>query len=289
MRPFPLVPFVAGAPETVRVRFWGVRGSTACAGPEWARYGGNTPCVEVRCGDRLVILDGGTGLQRLGVALRGQSVEADLLLSHTHLDHITGIPFFGPFFDPACKFRLWAGHLWPESTLRDALNAFMAPPLFPVPPAVFSAGISFHDFRAGETLALGDGVTVRTAPLNHPNRATGYRIVHGERSVCYVTDTEHHPDGLDENILGLVAGADLMLYDCTFTDAEYPRHVGWGHSTWQQGVAICKAAGVKRLVVFHHDPGHDDAFMDQVAADASRARIGTIVAREGEEIVLSGS
>ncbi len=273
----------------MRVRFWGVRGSTSCAGPEWSKYGGNTSCVEVRCGERLIILDGGTGLQRLGGALHGEALDADLLFSHTHLDHICGVPFFAPLYQAENRFRLRAGHLWPESTLRDALASFMSPPLFPVPPAVFAANIAFQDFRAGETFALGDDVTVRTAPLPHPNRATGYRIVYGDRSVCYVTDLEHEPDELDEDVLGLIAGADLVIYDSTYNDAEFGAHRGWGHSTWQQGVRLCEAAGARRLVIFHHDPAHDDAFMDHTAELAERMRPGTMVAREGTEIVLTGA
>jgi phosphoribosyl 1,2-cyclic phosphodiesterase len=266
-----------------------VRGSTACAGPEWSRYGGNTACVEIRCGERLIILDAGTGLQRLGGALGDAPIDADILFSHTHLDHICGVPFFAPLFRPTSSFRLRAGHLWPESTLRDALASFMSPPLFPVPPAVFAANIAFQDFRAGETFSLGDDVTVRTAPLPHPNRATGYRIVFGDRSVCYITDLEHEPGDLDEDVLGLIAGADLVIYDSTYTDAEFPAHVGWGHSTWQQGVRLCEAAGAHRLAIFHHDPSHDDAFMDRVAEQAARMRPGTIVAREGAEVVLTSA
>lgn len=268
------------------VRFWGVRGSASCAGPEWARYGGNTACVEVRCGERLLIFDAGTGLQRLGVALRGQAVDADMLLSHTHLDHVSGIPFFGPFYDPRSTFRLHAGHLRPEHSIDEALQLFMAPPLFPVPPAVFAAKIVHNDFVAGTVLDLGQGIIVRTQPLHHPNRATAYRVEYLGKSVCYVTDTEHVPGELDAGILDLIRGADVVIYDCTYTDAEYPAHVGWGHSTWEQGVRLCDAAGAAMLVIFHHDPAHDDGFMDGIAAEAAMRRPGTVVAREGMVVNL---
>jgi phosphoribosyl 1,2-cyclic phosphodiesterase len=124
-------------------------------------------------------------------------------------------------------------------------------------------------------------VTLRTAPLNHPNRATGYRIEYQGKSICYVTDTEHVPGAPDANVLSLIDGADLVIYDSTYTDEEYPRFKGWGHSTWQEGARLCDAAKAKRLVIFHHDPAHDDAFMDGIAADAERVRPGTVVAREG--------
>ncbi len=268
------------------VRFWGVRGSIACPGESHRHYGGNTSCLEVRCGEHLLIFDAGTGLRPLGDKLATENgLSGDLLLTHTHLDHIVGLPFFAPLHKPETCFRLWAGHLQPELTLRGTIAQLMMAPLFPVPPEIFSGNITFHDFSAGETLEPQPGVKLRTALLNHPNGATGYRIEFDGRSVCYVTDTEHTEGRPDENILGLIEGADIMIYDSSFTDEEYPRYKGWGHSTWQEGVRLCDQAGVKQLVIFHHDPNHDDAFMDQVAREAEIARPGTLVAREG--MVLS--
>lgn len=268
------------------VRFWGVRGSIACPGESHSRYGGNTSCLEVSCGEHLLIFDAGTGLRPLGDKLATENgLIGDLLLTHTHLDHVVGLPFFAPLHKPESCFRLWAGHLQPELTLRGTISQLMMAPLFPVPPEIFSGNITFHDFSAGETLEPQPGVKLRTAPLNHPNGATGYRIEFDGRSVCYVTDTEHTEGRPDENILGLIEGADIMIYDSSFTDEEYPRYKGWGHSTWQEGVRLCDQAGVKQLVIFHHDPNHDDAFMDQVAREAEVARPGTLVAREG--MVLS--
>ncbi|WP_425450182.1 MBL fold metallo-hydrolase [Virgifigura deserti] len=264
------------------VRFWGVRGSIACPGIDYARYGGNTSCVEVRCGDHLLIFDGGTGLRPLGLQLKDREpLNADLFFTHSHFDHIAGIPFFASLFSASNRFRMWAGHLRPQRTLRQVLCSMMIEPLFPVPIDIFAAQTTYHDFVAGETLRPHPDVSLRTAPLNHPNGATGYRIEHGGKAVCYVTDTEHVVGQPDQNILGLIAGADIVIYDGTYTDEEFPRFASWGHSTWQEGVRLADAAGAGRLVIFHHDPSHDDAFMDRVAAEAERARPGTIVAREG--------
>jgi phosphoribosyl 1,2-cyclic phosphodiesterase len=269
--------------SSLSVRFWGVRGSIACPGPEYARYGGNTSCLEVRCGGELLIFDAGTGLRTLGGAIAGEApIDADVFLTHTHIDHISGIPFCGPFFDKRNSFRLWAGHLAANGhNLHKVLCGFMAEPLFPVPPAIFKARMDFKDFVAGTTLHPHPRTTLRTAPLNHPNGATGYRIEHAGKSICYVTDTEHVPGRRDQTVLSLIEGADVLIYDSTYTDEEFPRFVNWGHSTWQEGVRLCEAAGVGRLAVFHHDPSHDDAFMDQVASAADRVRPGTVVAREG--------
>jgi phosphoribosyl 1,2-cyclic phosphodiesterase len=161
------------------------------------------------------------------------------------------------------------------------LNNMMIAPLFPIPMGIFTAKMEFTDFAAGEALAPHPGIRLGTGRLNHPNGATGYRIEYGGKVVAYITDTEHRPGERDPHVLTLINGADVMIYDASYTDAEYPAHRDWGHSTWQEGIRLADAAGVKTLVIFHHDPGHDDDFMDQVAADAALARPGTIVAQEG--------
>ncbi|MDX1402612.1 MAG: MBL fold metallo-hydrolase [Kiloniellales bacterium] len=268
------------------LRFWGVRGSIACPGEAHRRYGGNTSCIEVRCGEKLLILDAGTGLRPLGENLNGQNLDADILLTHAHHDHIAGLPFFLPFFASKNCFRIWAGHLYPDHCLHDVLCQFMAAPIFPVPPKIFSARMIYKDFTAGETLTFGESVTVKTAPLNHPNGATGYRIEFNEKSICYVTDTEHLPGRPDQKILDLISGADLLIYDCSYTDEEFPRFVNWGHSTWQEGLRLCDAAGVGKLIIFHHDPSHDDEEMDRIAEQAEKARSGTLVAQEGLSLDL---
>jgi len=262
------------------VRFWGVRGSIACSGPRTARYGGNTSSLEVRCGERMLLFDAGTGIRYLGRALDEVRMDADLYFTHTHFDHVCGLPFFRPLFQAQNRFRLWAGHLSGAMTLKRVLAEFMMSPLFPVPPEVFRSTLEYRDFNAGETLAAGEA-KIRTARLNHPDGATGYRVEYDGRSICYVTDTEHVPGSLDRNVLGLIAGADVVIYDCMYTDDEYRRYVGWGHSTWQEGVRLCKEAGVKRLVVFHHDPDHDDDMLDGIAREVEKLIPGSVVAHEG--------
>jgi phosphoribosyl 1,2-cyclic phosphodiesterase len=199
---------------------------------------------------------------------------------------VGGLPFFTSAFRPGNKFRFWAGHLQDnDMAMRDVIGRLMSSPLFPVPIEVFQAELEFRDFKPGGNIEIDPAIEIRTAPLNHPQGAVGYRVEYEGKSICYVSDTEHCEDRLDENILSLIQDADIMIYDSTYTDEEYPRHVGWGHSTWREGMKLCDAAGVKQLVLFHHDPGHDDAAMDAIGRDALAVRPGTIVASEGMTIV----
>jgi phosphoribosyl 1,2-cyclic phosphodiesterase len=269
--------------QQLTVRFWGVRGTLATPGPATIRYGGNTSCVEVECGRRNVIFDAGTGIKKLGdhLSARGGAVDADIMFSHVHMDHIIGIPFFAPFYGAQHRIRLWAGNLLPKGRLEVAVRAMMSTPLFPIQVDAFKAELQFRDFAAGDLLDLGDGIKAHTGMLNHPGGAVGYRLECAGRSVAYITDTEHRSHELDPTVLSLVRNADLMIYDCTYTDEEFPAYVGWGHSTWQQAVRLAKAGGVNRLAIFHHDPDHDDAFLQKVEVAASKAYPGAFVAREG--------
>jgi len=266
------------------VRFWGVRGSIACSSPRTARYGGNTSSLEVRCGDEVLLFDAGTGIRYLGRTLEGARLDADIYFTHTHFDHVCGLPFFRPLFDPQNRFRLWAGHLRGAMTLKRVLAEFMMSPLFPVPPEVFRSTLEYREFTAGDTLTTTKGVPVRTLALNHPDGATGYRIDFDGRSLCLVYDTEHVPGAPDRNILSLISGADLVIYDSMYTDDEYRRYVGWGHSTWQEGIRLCQQAGAKRMVVFHHDPDHDDEMLDEIAREVHRQLPGSVVAHEGLQL-----
>jgi len=275
--------------DGLKVRFWGVRGSISCAGSEYVRYGGNTSCLEVTADGRRLIFDAGTGIRTLGLELARQApLDIDIYFTHTHLDHLSGLTFFAPLFDKRNSVRMWAGHLEAPYTLKKVVSNLMQAPIYPVTLDIFQASVSFKEFEAGTPLACG-AVAMRTAPLNHPNGATGYRVEHGGKSICYITDTEHREGERDQTIVDLCRGADIMIYDCSYTDEEYPRYRGWGHSTWQEGARIADAAGVGTLAIFHHDPSHDDAFMDDVARKAAELRPGRapsglpriVVAHEG--------
>ncbi len=274
------------SPSSIAVRFWGVRGSIACPGPETVRYGGNTPCLEVRCGSRTLIFDGGTGLRPLGNDLlkRFDQIEADIFLSHCHLDHVIGIPFFAPFFGERNEIRIWAGHLRPTTHIEAVIRTILSPPIFPLNIEAFKSKVSFHDFHHGETLKFDPGIEIKTVALDHPDGATGYRVEYAGRAVVYLSDLEATGPEPDPQLVSISARADLLIYDATYTERELASRAGWGHSTWERGVRLADAARAKTLCLFHHDPDHNDQFMDTIAKEAAAARPGTLVAREGETV-----
>ena len=268
------------------LRFWGVRGSLACPGTETIGYGGNTSCVEVNCGSNVLVLDCGTGARLLGKDLVERGVEDfDILFSHTHIDHIVGLPFLLPVLDSGSSITLWAGHLEGDCDLHGAISMMMQAPLFPLPLDALKARLEFKEFRRGDGIEPRPGIDIDTGRLNHPDGATGYRINFDNRSICYITDTEHVPGENDESILKLVEGADIMVYDSTYSEAEFEKCRGWGHSTWEEGARLADLAGVKVFVAFHHDPWHDDHMMDEIAGRLEKRRPGSIVAREGMVLV----
>jgi phosphoribosyl 1,2-cyclic phosphodiesterase len=269
------------------VQFWGVRGSVSTPGESTVKYGGNTSCVEVRAGNTRLIFDGGTGLRILGQSLLKElPIEAHIFFSHSHWDHIQGFPFFRPAFIPGNCFHIYGGIAPNGATMKQRLSDQMLHPNFPVPMQIMKSDMKFYDMEPGDVIAIGnEGVTVEAGSLNHPNTALGYRVSWQGHSVVYATDTEHYPDRLDENLVHLCRDADILIYDACYTDEEYHDNrtpkIGWGHSTWQEALKVVDAARVKRAVMFHHDPDHDDEFLAQIEAKVQEKYPSSILAREG--------
>ncbi|EWY40067.1 beta-lactamase [Skermanella stibiiresistens SB22] len=268
--------------------FWGVRGTIPCPSPTHVLFGGNTSCVEVTVGDRTIILDCGTGFRGLGKdMMKRPGRDATVLLSHFHLDHIAGMPFFQPAYNPEFSFRVMAARFKGCPNIHSILASQMEPPLFPVPMRTMKADLTFENFRPADTLILEGDIHVRTAALNHPDGACAYRIDHEGQSLAYVTDTEHIPGSPDRNILDLIEGADLVIYDSTYTEQEFACKAGWGHSTWVEGIKLCQMAGANRLALFHHEPDHDDAVMTRLEAEAQSVWSPVFAAREGTTVTLT--
>ncbi len=275
----------------IRVKFWGVRGSVPVPGTATSGIGGNTSCVEVRCGESLLVFDGGTGLRLLGKSIvKEMPLELHLFFSHVHWDHIQGFPFFGPAFVPGNTIHMYGGDQV-AGRVESAMVGQMESPNFPVRLDQLPASLRFHDLHSGAVVEPKPGIRVRCASGNHPGGVLAYRVEHAGRAVVYLTD--HEPDGPQpQAIVELTRGADLLIYDCMYTPEEYtgkkdgvPR-VGWGHSTFEVGAALARDAGVGELLLFHHDPDQND---QDVADKTERTRklfVNSRAAYEGMEVVL---
>jgi phosphoribosyl 1,2-cyclic phosphodiesterase len=274
----------------MRIKFWGVRGSTPTPQSENLRYGGNTSCVEVRNGEVLFVFDCGTGFRALGQKLRREfganPLTAHVFVSHFHWDHIQGIPFFGPLYDNTENRFLF--HSFSRTrNLQQVMEEQMAAPYFPVNVSEMKARRIFYNLDEGK-MSLGD-VTLQAMWLNHPQGCMGFRLETQQGVVVYATDNEPGDLLFDRNLRKLAAGADVLIYDAQYLPEEYEaRKRGWGHSHWREAVNVVMESGARELVLFHHDPDHDDACIDKIVKEASNYYPKVRAAAEGMELVVPG-
>ncbi len=274
------------ASQGLSLTFWGVRGSVPSPGPETARYGGNTPCIEVRIDGERVIFDLGTGARSLGQASPGP-MKAHIFISHYHYDHVQGLPFFTPIFDPRNHF-IMHGPTRNGRTVKDVISEQMQQPFFPVTAEmVFRAQLEYQPFSAGDKMKVGRG-SITAIETNHPGGNLAYRIDYPGKSIVYATDTEHGTER-DAQLLEFARDADLLIYDAMYTDEEYlgrtgVSKLGWGHSTFEQSIKLANEARVGTLVLFHHEPTRSDKALDALVKQLRKKRKATIAAREGMTI-----
>lgn len=288
----------------MKIRFWGTRGSLAKPGPGTVRYGGNTSCVSVETASgTLLVIDCGTGVHELGQHLLARSsgpIHGHVLISHTHWDHIQGIPFFAPLFVAGHRWDFYAAQGFGES-LRETLAGQMEYTYFPVTPEAFNAGVHYHHLGEG-SFRIGDAL-IRTRYLNHPALTLAFRIEVDGAVLVYACDHEPHDreaanggalKGEDLEHAEFLRGADLVIHDAQYSAEEYPRKVGWGHSTVEYAVRVAVAAGARRLALTHHDPLRDDHALDRLLAGLRQrraedcAQLELFAAAEGLEIELVG-
>ncbi len=280
----------------LNVTFYGVRGSTPCSCDDTKRIGGNTSCVLVRGaeGDEPIVLDLGTGLRYLGNEIAGKTDHhfgGTALVSHLHWDHIQGIPFFVPLLRPDAKLRL-VGPVQPGSDLASEIRSFIRPPLFPIDLAHLPCDIEFVEMSEG-TLQIGSS-RVTVMPIVHVGPTSGYRIDNDGASVVYIPDHQQPIDGsldVDPAVVDFCRGADILIHDAQYDDDEFVVKATWGHSTVRFAAEVARRAGVRRLVLFHHDPSHDDRWIEQ-AVELARDHVGpdieVLAASEGLQLT-SGS
>jgi phosphoribosyl 1,2-cyclic phosphodiesterase len=282
----------------VRVRIWGARGSIPAPGPDTARYGGNTSCVQVTLADGgVLVLDAGSGIRDLGPWC-AQAQQIHILLTHLHLDHIQGLLFFAPFFRPEVEIVIW-GPPASGSSLRDRIGRYLSAPLSPVEIRSLPAKVSFRKCPT-EEWDIGSA-RIQAAPVNHRGPTLGFRITEADASLCYLPDHEPalglpldkaEPDWISG--LGLADHCSLLLHDCQYTDDEYPERIGWGHSRMSDALLFARRSEAERVLLFHHDPLHTDGQLDVLerVADDDWEDLGgspgaIAMAVEGEEFDLS--
>lgn len=266
----------------MKLTYYGVRGSIPAPGPETTGYGGNTSCVTIEAADRLLIFDAGSGIRKLGNELLAKQFgkgrgKADLFISHTHWDHIQGLPFFVPVYIKGNELTIF-GEQRLGKTLDEVVEGQQEPPNFPEGAKLMST-MNYAHLKEWDTVNRGD-IKVTCARLNHPNGVYAYRVQLGDKAIVYATDTEHYA-APDWKLLKLAEDADVLIYDGQYTPEEYPKKIGWGHSTYVEGARIAKLAGVKELHLFHHDPSHDDRTIDEIVLHARELFPNTFAAREG--------
>jgi phosphoribosyl 1,2-cyclic phosphodiesterase len=278
---------------SLRVQFWGTRGSIPSPGPTTVRYGGNTPCVELRTDDGwLIILDAGTGVRELGRSLieraNGAPIAGDIFLTHAHWDHIQGLPFFGPIFQRGNHFTIW-GSKSLETSIDRVVRDQMSPVVFPVTFEQLDAVVDFRELAAGES--AGEGYQVSAFPVRHPGGALGYRFSSRNddgSALVYISDNELNPTAKYDvprdwraRLIKWVRGATVLIHDTMYTREEYDHHRGWGHSTYEDAVELALDAEVEQLVLFHHKPERTD---DEVDRRMEQCR--AIVARRNRTLAV---
>jgi len=297
---------LAATTSNLKVKFWGTRGSIPCPGSERAKYGGNTSCIQVTGGSEVIVMDAGTGIRELGLELVAQrkSLKINLLLTHTHWDHIQGFPFFTPIYFPGNEITIFGPRAL-EKSLEEALMFQMQYSYFPVKGVELAAKIKFRELDGEDEFRIGD-VDFRTKSMNHPIRVLAYRFTKGNRSGAYTGDNEPYYDVLadsnkadpgaqnrrefinecNDKVVQFVKGCDLLVADAQYTDEEYEQKRGWGHSSVSHVMDLSVQGQVKTLSLFHHEPTHDDKFLAAIERKAKalgkKRKLNVFMAREGQ-------
>lgn len=274
------------------ITIWGARGSLPIAHPDFQKYGGATPCIEIQIGSHLLIIDAGSGIQQLGRkwSKSKERIEAHLFLSHVHYDHLQGFPFFQTAYVANNEIHIYAERK-NDQDAKAQLEGMMKNPYWPVDLSIMKAQLHFHSLAVAETIHVSDGITVRTMRGRHFDGTLLFRIESNGRSLCYISDYEHEGE-TDPALIEFVRGTDVLIYDAMYTNEEYygtngyTAKKGWGHSTWEEGCKLANVAGVKQLLLFHHEINRSDRDLEEIENLARIHFPNTFAARAGMEIKL---
>lgn len=247
-----------------KIHFLGVRGSTPCSNQNVVKYGGHTSCIYFEFNQQIFIIDAGSGIiganPKIDLPLQQ---ETHLFLSHVHLDHVMGLPFYLPFWNANHKISIYSGTTKPYNGIQNTLENLFSPPIFPIPMKAFPSQKKYVDFDANDSFKFGN-LSVKTHKLNHPNGAIGYRFELDNQSFCYISDHEHDESYNTNGLIQFIQGTNLLIYDATYDDINLHKYKGWGHSTWQEAVRLGEKAKVKHIGIFHHDPSSTDSQLEQL-------------------------
>ena len=279
----------------LQVKFWGVRGSIPTPHKDFLKYGGNTPCVEVRYNDTIFIFDAGTGIKNLGMHLvqefKNKEVEINLFISHTHWDHIQGFPFFSPIYNKNFKINIYGGHS--ITGIKELLSGQMSMEYFPVSLEELPAELNYYDIDEFIDLTIKE-VKIKYTHLMHPALSLGFRLICDDKIFVYATDNEiisdkNFPEYNESNLGALIKNADILVAECQYTDKEYESHIGWGHSGVESVVKLCNKLNVKNMYTFHHDPYHKDQDLDKIVKigkKESSDKLNVFGSKEGLSVVV---
>jgi len=274
----------------LRIRFWGVRGTIPVPGQETVKYGGNTPCLDILTSDQqVIIVDAGTGIRALGKTLLEEyprHVTAAILLSHTHWDHIQGLPFFEPLVSRRNRFVVY-GRERDGRRLEEILSGQFFEPYLPFAYRSLRANLHVEEVRSGETIVISENTTVTVADLDHPGGSLGFRIEDNGSQFSYCSDTGHEGAVFSQSVLDLVQGSDLLVHDAHFANRDLANtYADWGHSSWVEAAALAREANVNTLALFHYSPDLSDEELDRIRDEVRSHFPRTIMTREGLHLEL---
>ncbi len=269
------------------VTFWGPRGTLSCSGPDYQEFGGYTVCVSVLWRDHLIIFDAGSGMYALGqwILKQNRTLKISLFMTHYHLDHIVGYPFFAPAWDKRFTIDVYGGNLEEGGGIEHFFTKSLSHPFFPLSLKIMPAQMNYHDIHAQQTIMISDELKLQSFALNHPGGSLGYKLMTPKGDVCYLTDHEHKLGETNTALIDFAKNAKLAIYDSTYDDDSFISKIGWGHSTWQEAIKLQKSSNIEKIALFHHDPSSTDSHLREIEKKISH-HTQAFIAKQGQTLVL---